>query len=296
MQLNNATNIYYGSSPVSAVYLGSALIWPTSHDYSLDYLTLTALGSGNVTLTCAGNGTNSSFSKTIEYSYDGSNWTTITAEYGASRSIPVSNNDKVYFKGLNNTYSYNASAAYYNYFCIRADVNHTISGNIMSMFYGDNFAGQTTFPSSSYNLFHFFTNNTYLTDASNLVLPVTTLTNGCYYGMFMGCTSLTTTPEIPATTLTEKCYMAMFHGCTSLTTAPYLPAIILVNRCYEQMFDGCTSLNYVKAAFTTEPTLSYTNNWLFNVSATGTFVKSQLATWTNTGEDAVPVGWTIETF
>ena len=296
MDLSTAQDIRYGSTSVSAVYLGNQKIWPTSHDYSLDYLTLTALGSGNVILQCAGNGTNSSFSKTIEYSYDGSNWTTITAEYGSSKSIPVSSNDKVYFKGLNNTYSYNASTAYYNYFCIRADVNHIISGNIMSMFYGDNFVGQTTFPSSSYNLFHFFTNNTYLIDVSNLVLPVTTLMNGCYYGMFMGCTSLTTTPEIPATTLTEKCYMAMFHGCTSLETAPYLPAITLVNSCYDSMFTGCTSLNYVKAAFTTEPTLSYTNSWLFNVSSTGTFVKSQSATWTNTGSDSVPVGWTIETF
>lgn len=88
----------------------------------------------------------------------------------------------------------------------------------------------------------------------------------------------------------------MFWGCTSLITAPELPATTLVNSCYTDMFNGCTSLNYVKAMFTSAQnnySLSL-NNWLSNVSATGTFVKNSNATWTNS-ECGIPSGWTVTT-
>ena len=73
-------------------------------------------------------------------------------------------------------------------------------------------------------------------------LPATTLANYCYNSMFAGCTSLTTAPELPATTLARNCYSYMFNGCTSLTTAPELPATTLANNCYQLMFRECTSL------------------------------------------------------
>lgn len=87
--------------------------------------------------------------------------------------------------------------------------------------------------------------------------------SGCYEGMFSGCTSLTTAPELPATKISARCYMAMFSGCTSLTTPPsILPAKDLTDTleneytsypdynnppwhataCYRLMFSDCTSL------------------------------------------------------
>ena len=88
-----------------------------------------------------------------------------------------------------------------------------------------------------------FDGNTFITDASELILPWTTLANGCYGMMFQGCTSLTTAPVVlPATTLTKECYRGMFKNCTSLTKAPELPATTLAERCYYGMFQGCSSL------------------------------------------------------
>ena len=81
-----------------------------------------------------------------------------------------------------------------------------------------------------------------IVDASDLILPATTLTYGCYSNMFKGCTSLTTAPELPATTLASYCYEYMFYGCTSLVNAPELPATKLVDSCYQYMFNSCTSL------------------------------------------------------
>jgi len=61
------------------------------------------------------------------------------------------------------------------------------------------------------------------------------------------------------------------------------------------MFYGCTNLNYIKAMFTTTPSIAYTNGWVNGVSTTGTFVKNSAATWNVTGVNGIPTGWTIET-
>ena len=78
--------------------------------------------------------------------------------------------------------------------------------------------------------------------SKELLLPATTLTEGCYSNMFSGCTGLVTAPSLPATTMAEGCYYGMFSGCTSLVTAPALPAETLANQCYEYMFQSCSSL------------------------------------------------------
>ena len=117
----------------------------------------------------------------------------------------------------------------------------SVYGNIMSLVDEQNFATATTLTSNSaFN--SLFLENTNLTDASGLLLPATTLSKSCYYGMFGGCTGLTAAPELPATELTEYCYNRMFMGCTGLTVAPALPATTLAAYCYEKMFEGCTGL------------------------------------------------------
>ena len=138
---------------------------------------------------------------------------------------------------------------------------------------------------------YMFNGCTALTNAPEL--PATTLVRSCYASMFNGCTSLVTAPALPATTLQSSCYSSMFKGCTSLVTAPELPATTLVSSCYNQMFFACTKLNYVKAMFTTTPG-TYTKNWLYGVSTTGTFVKNASATWANE-QAGIPTGWTVQT-
>ena len=128
------------------------------------------------------------------------------------------------------------------------------------------------------------------------VLPATTLAEGCYQALFYNCTSLTTAPELPATTLAPTCYKHLFQGCTSLTTAPELNAETLVSNCYTNMFYGCSKLNYIKALFTTTPSAEYTSNWVNGVAASGTFVKNREATWNETGVNAIPTGWSVETY
>jgi hypothetical protein len=65
------------------------------------------------------------------------------------------------------------------------------------------------------------------------------------------------------------------------------------------MFQNCTKLNYIKAMFTTTPTGAspnyYTQNWVSGVASSGTFVKNSTASWTTTGVNGIPTGWTVQT-
>lgn len=65
---------------------------------------------------------------------------------------------------------------------------------------------------------------------------------GNFAGLFGGCTSLTSAPELPATTLNDYCYEYMFNNCPNLVNVPELPATTLAPYCYKLMFTHCTSL------------------------------------------------------
>ena len=126
-------------------------------------------------------------------------------------------------------------------------------------------------------------------------LPATTLASSCYYQMFEGCTALTTAPAIlPATTLAENCYWNMFNGCSSLATAPALPATTLVDGCYGSMFYSCTNLNYIKCLAIDTSALDCTSNWVYDIPATGIFVKNPNMSGWETGENGIPSGWTVQ--
>lgn len=230
--LNNIQNCYVGSTPATAIYLGSNKIWPTTqHDYSQDYLTFTALE--DTTFTFSDNA--------LQYSLDnGNTWTTLSAN---TASPTVTAGNKILWKQTGLT----QGTTYPNYGIgtFSATGNFDASGNIMSLHYGDNFINQTDLTGKNYAFNNLFHNNTKLINAKNIILPATTLTNGCYSGMFDNCTSLTTTPELPATTLKYNCYDGMFRYCSSLTTPPELPATTLIDSCYYAMFSGCTSLTTI---------------------------------------------------
>ena len=174
----------------------------------------------------------------IEYSTDGSTWTSSSSEI----TITLANiGDKVSFRGNNATYRDNN----YNYAKFSCSKDCYIYGNIMSLVDATGYATATTL-SSERTFMQIFRNNTHIKNhpTNEFVLPATTLTEQCYNGMFSGCTSLTSAPALPATTLTAYCYYNMFRDCTGLTTLPenMLPATTLVTQCYREMFYGCTGL------------------------------------------------------
>ena len=207
-------------------------------NYQDEYLTLSALEDGEITITIPA-AINSSYATSLSYSKDKSTWTdTIIDDTAQTITIPVTSGENVYLKGIaKQLCNSNASVN------INSTANIDASGNIMSLLYGDDYKDKVAFQSgSSYTLSELFYNNTHLINAKNLILSAMTLSQNCYYNMFNGCTSLTKAPVLPATTLKSNCYREMFSNCTSLVTAPELPATELASECYRYMFYGCTSL------------------------------------------------------
>lgn len=236
--------LYQGENPVPMAIRNGEIIYHrvvkpsyTPLPYDQQYLTFDVISGGTI----GWKNFNGATPKQIEYSKDyGSTWIPITST-SAGTIFNVSAGDKIMFKGNNDTYSETFSKN--TMFMSNNGALFNVYGNIMSLMYGDNFIGKNTFNDDT--LSYIFTNLFYGTgvvNASNLILPATTLVDFCYYYMFSLCVSLTSAPALPATTLADYCYHYMFNDCISLTSAPALPATTLADGCYKNMFNGCISL------------------------------------------------------
>ena len=203
---------------------GNIPLQSESNDLSNSYFTIEAL-EDNLTAKLSVNA--------CEYCVDNSEWKSLTAD---TNTVSINKGQTLSFRGnLTPTSSIGIGT-----FTISKKCN--VRGNMMSLLYGDDFEGQTDLTGKNYAFYLLFYNCSNIIDASQLILPATTLAGYCYEDMFNGCTSLVITPALPATTLTEYCYCRMFQNCTSLVTAPELPATSLATSCYSRMFQNCTSL------------------------------------------------------
>ena len=151
-------------------------------------------------------------------------------------------------------------------------------------------------------------------DASQLILPSTSLGSYCYAGMFSDCYELINAPELPATNLADRCYYQMFNNCEKLVNPPkVLPAKILKEGCYlgmfsynlemkkapeilgttlatncfRVMFSGSDVLNNIKIAYTGDFDDAYFYKWVNGVSNTGDFYYNGDDT-SNFGSNAIP--------
>ena len=253
--------------------------WSILTDPSQEYITFTALENGTFSFTKKGTGDN------IQYSKDnGTTWTSLAS----GNTVSVITGDKVLWKSTITPKVINGIGIF------SSSNKFNVSGNIMSLLYGDSFKNQTSLEGKDFTFYSLFKDNGGLIDISNLRLPATTLCDNCYYYMFSGCTNLTTVPKLPATTLATFCYYSMFNNCTSLTTAPELPATILVNGCYSTMFSNCTNLNHITMLATDISATECLTSWVSGVSSNGTFVKHPTMTSLPSGESGIPINWTVE--
>ena len=253
------------------------------HDYTQDYLTFKVLTDGTIGWKSFGSET----AKTISYSINDGEWTSITSS-STGETILVSAGNSVRFKGNNTSYATSRD----NYAGFEGGTaTFNIEGNIHSLLYGDDFANNNSLTNSTYQFCSLFKKSNVIS-AENLILPSTVLTKYCYRAMFSYCTSLSVAPVLPASTLAQGCYWYMFEKC-AISTAPDLNAETLANECYGHMFENCSNLNYIKClaknGFNNTNVLA---NWVTGVCATGTFIKKENISWT-TGASGIPTNWTI---
>lgn len=214
-----------------------------------NYLCLTALEDGNFNLTIASALTTSDLSY-IAYSTDGRNFTTVN-NVDSERievSFHVNNGDKVYLKGIA-TRTHNGNGGIY----IQLDYSYNLSGNILSLLYGDSFEDYNNVDlsaNSRANLFRGLFDNTKVIDASELLIPITGVKDYAFSAMFQGCSSMILPPKkIPVTKGGSYAFQYMFDGCTSMTTMPDLSSIANPTfrpfmRAFYYTFRNCSSMKY----------------------------------------------------
>jgi len=246
------TNWEYYKKDVAAQTLAANKMYPiavtmaqSSFESRLSPLTFEAIEAGaTVSFRLPSNTAEGS----VQYKLNDGSWTV----YTSGTAITLTNaGDKVQFRGKNSTYYVNTASYDYGQFSVSAECY--LYGNIMSLV-TDYTMGEFAFASNVsltgyrtfYRLFENVSNIKSL-DTKPLVLPATSLAEGCYKDMFYRCTSLGTAPALPAMSLVNRCYDSMFDGCTSLGAAPALPATSLASNCYSYMFSGCTSLSVAPA-------------------------------------------------
>jgi hypothetical protein len=219
-------------------------------------LTLEVLSEGDKTIVIANPQPN------MKYQKNGESIVKITSTDDVT--IDVVKGDKVAFYGDGkNITSYYDGTTSTKITGGTADVK--VYGNIMSLVDETDFATADAL-TAAYTFQQLFEGNTHLTDASDLMLPATTLTASCYTSMFIDCTNLAKAPkELPAPTLSSLCYFFMFNGCTNLTTAPELKATAIDFLSCGSMFRNCHKLSSVvclATSFTGFSPNSNTQNWL----------------------------------
>lgn len=232
------------------------------------------------------------------YSKDGGNtWTEHLAGFNRT-TIPVNAGESIIFKRdglcghLYQTSHGSTTCSIGHRFTSGTTAVFNISGNLLSMRYGDNFRNVTVLEEPVF--YWMFNGCTGVNDVSHVSLPATTLFRNCYDSLFRGSRTVRA-PKLPATEgLPGQGYMAMFADCPNLVEAPELPALSMErgNNCYTGMFENCPSLTYIKCLLEDGSVYGQHPFWVSGVSPTGTFVKHPNATWP-TGNDGIPAGWTV---
>lgn len=323
-----AEKIMLGSIEAGAMYIGDTLLWPIGggqHNYANDYFTIESLQNSNtISLVKV---KSCSVSPTIYYSTnDGQSWSSVTASSTTTNIATINTGDKLLLKSTNN----NLATAWDTYNKLNGSKQFKVYGNIMSLLNGDNFINNSQFASgSTHNLCGLFYGVTTLTDASDLILPATTLAAYCYNGMFRGNTNLVNGPKLlPALDVPADAYSSMFEGCVKLVEGPEISATTVSgNTAINRMF--CMNRNSkVTAAMTKSPIIRITNpqdytnvyqqlfcgngnltevtilaqgtnlsftNWL-SYTSSGGVIKKLSATTLTSGNNGVPSGWTTTTY
>ena len=171
----------------------------------------------------------------IQYSTDLTSWSTLSNTSTTARYVTANAGQKVYFRATSEKWADLTSGFYYNYFYSASGVTHSVGGNIMSLLYGANFVGKTTFPNEdTFGIFNgLFAGDTNLISAAELVLPVTHIESTTGY---MG----------------SCCYRAMFSNCSNLEYGPQVDLRfrdinnpIELNKCMQYFIEGCPKLKTI---------------------------------------------------
>lgn len=261
---------------------------------------------------------NSSGVTDMAYSVDGGEtWNVSTKESGTQLRIQVTGTAEVpiLWKGHATALSYGTANGQ------TASIQSTgvidIEGDFNSLLYGDNYYQDYSLANCAFS--RLFRGNTNLRYAHNSIIHCETTGNSTFDAMFFDATNLESPPTMKMESIgysgcsymfyntgirycpqpyikniSSRCFVSMFAKCVNITEGMDLPALTLVDSCYSGMYQNCSNLAKIKMLATNINANGCLNSWVSGVAAEGTFIKNAKATWTTTGANGVPTGWTIE--
>lgn len=236
----NIGSVYSNGREIQRVYSQGKLVWEKpidDTDYSVIPFTVRAVdGGASVWLGKINPDNGKTIYIDIKYSINGGEWVNTTSK----NTIKLNRNDRV---------SIIATDA--DFCTIRGDKRwegtqeiralSDISGNIMSLIYGDDFIGKTVWTQRSrFNASDGFFSHSEIRNAKNLILPATTLSKNAYKNMFSHCLGLVSAPELPASRLVKGCYVGMFYMCEALNYIKCYATGVESNTLIEDCLEGWT--------------------------------------------------------
>ena len=252
----------------------------------------------------------------IDYSVDdGVTWNSYTKSSSALNiSVNATAGVPILWRGNGTKMASGSSNGQYSYFSCGQPFD--IEGDLNSLIFGNNYIENQNYAAFSFPMLFrrskvryahnciihcdvaglksfdsMFSNSTLETPP---VIKINTIGSASCVYMFSGCASLLYCPQMNITKLQSRCFANMFATCTSITEGMDLPALTLVDSCYSGMYQNCSNLAKIKMLATSINANRCLYNWVSGVAAEGTFIKNAKATWTTTGANGVPTGWTIQ--
>ena len=261
-------SITIGGKDVNKIRINGEVVWEKPVDADYFYVENTYNGSNTVSVkqTITGEPDSSTYAKTLQYSKDKTNWSTVTLS-SKTYNISLNQGEKVYFRGNEGVFNhYVIRGAEQAYTKITANQTFNVGGNINTLvnYYNPN---NLTLPQGVFN--NLFRGNVNLVSAENLTLQ----------------------PSSDGS-LPVFAYLYLFSNCTSLIKPPVLIAKTLSNGSYYSLFDGCSKLDNLTVYTDDNSKTNCTYKWLNGVASTGTFNNMGGATYTKDSVSGIPTGWT----
>lgn len=269
---------------VTFSFNGGTLAIVPVYSYAEDYLTIHATSDGYLP-----------WDSNAEIRINGGSWETLNPD--SNHCQLIHNGDTVEMRATTRP----EHSGYPNP-CNYPLPSFNVSGNVLSVLFGDNYATATSYNGKT--LYQFFAGvRVHVKDASKLVMPsfssancckgmfnnswlevapplpyIDTLATGAYSAMFGGCTNLRHAPSPNARVIGESSCASMYYHCTSLTSAGDITAVQVGTNGCSEMFYQCTSLATAPAISATTLGVSAFTDMFYGCSSLVTVQPSLPAT------------------
>lgn len=213
----------------------------------------------------------SGINPTISVSDDNVVWRNVNVTSGDVTVGTINVGQKLYVKASTPGNYWNYSYYHDNSYA-RFSGYTKIGGNIMSLYYGTNFTGTET---------RFTNAGTSSTDYTNVVPRFSEATN-------------VEMLNLPATMLPINAYEYLFAHSTIKRGPNFGVVTSMYRRSCLRMFENCSMLQYIYWPGRIPANSTYGYNWMYGVSAEGTFqlLNSTSSQWTRDA-NGIPAGWMI---